>query len=1199
MQLRPHLGAEIGHLSRHRAIAPNQDGGNSRNWRRDERNQDSIGEQVTHHQQQQPPQSTATNDKPAGTSRHRLHRSTAVSGGSKRDIRIGTYNIRSGNHVKLPMAIRAMDLAQVDVCVLTETRLSGYHTLKYRGYQVVATNIGAARTGGVALIFREAKHWHIEGYRTHGPNVLSAYLRSGDKAWLLIGAYFPPSADAHQMAAAIDVATQRSNGPTIICGDFNMRIGSVSTARDVALSTSLMATGCTESLADKFRIRRRFWKRTTWIDPAGQADHQCDYILVKPSDVKNWTGLDYKTPRGYTSDHILIVGRLRGENKTSHQEYYNKRSKFPFVESASELQERYNTLLLQQEQKPADRQTRRPWISTKTWNIVDGKQELYRNKNACTNFSSKVKTIHRSLRRSISQDRKTRIIVAGNEIANALESREYKKSWMLLRGWYKNMGLKPSKPTSTNMRTTVQKYQKLYQQKQLDVPCPDLTCLRNYDVEDGDITMAEMDTAAKGLRIGKAPGPSGLRTDTIASWRADYHGRFIAPFERTRRTPSREAQAALEIAKSQHPWTTTLDMLNTILRQGELPSTMLWSTIVQIPKAGSTELRGIGLVDALWKLLGSIIAQRITARVQFHHAIHGFRTSRGTSSAILEAKLQLAMARSHNRALSHIYLDLSKAYDTVSRPRLMRVMQAHGIGPNICTVIQTYWQQSQLAIKQGGFHSTTFTAERGITQGDILSPLLFNLVINAVLQVLDTELDTSQWGRLTTNVNTAMSNTAQNSTSSLISIPLIILFYADDVFFGGTSPEALQFALDKMTNIFRGFGLELNTSKSKAMHIRMPTPHALMSKKAYNRRVTMDHATPSAAELGRTNTTCTYCGLTMQRRSMNHHLLYSHRSRTQPATERETIMEYLEPNMIPLPISSSTWTVTKDTRTCPVTDCPYIVPDSRTAHSALCTHFANRHHLDLLEATDYTIVQCDMCKLYLMDRISEQHRNSTTCKERTSRVASRKIEEANQLRETRTFNTANGNLERVHSFRYLGRILNSEDKDWEAVAYNLSKARKQWARSRTMLRCARVPLRTRTHFYLAIVTTTLLHGSETCILNGSILIRLRAFHHNVALQLLNRKGRQDQHGTWMVVSSRETLDATGLKDISFYITERRETARLSAESRADSLLPYVKDTGSGTRNNWWEQERGAEPRDHEGKRIRARTTRSAECRIRI
>lgn len=61
--------------------------------------------------------------------------------------------------------------------------------------------------------------------------------------------------------------------------------------------------------------------------------------------------------------------------------------------------------------------------------------------------------------------------------------------------------------------------------------------------------------------------------------------------------------------------------------------------IVLIPKSTPGEFRCIILLDILYKLVSSLINRRISSRVIFDDAIHGFRAGRGTSTAGIEAKL--------------------------------------------------------------------------------------------------------------------------------------------------------------------------------------------------------------------------------------------------------------------------------------------------------------------------------------------------------------------------------------------------------------------------------------------------------------------------------------------------------------------------------------------------------------------------------
>ena len=58
-------------------------------------------------------------------------------------------------------------------------------------------------------------------------------------------------------------------------------------------------------------------------------------------------------------------------------------------------------------------------------------------------------------------------------------------------------------------------------------------------------------------------------------------------------------------------------------------------------------LRGIGLVEVMWKVVAVILNLRLTSSITFHNVLHGFWASCGTGTATLEAKLlqQLAAMR--------------------------------------------------------------------------------------------------------------------------------------------------------------------------------------------------------------------------------------------------------------------------------------------------------------------------------------------------------------------------------------------------------------------------------------------------------------------------------------------------------------------------------------------------------------------------
>jgi hypothetical protein len=72
-------------------------------------------------------------------------------------INIATYNIRDGRNSNLEAALRACEKMRIDVCVLTETKLStDRYTRSAYGYTVFATTTTHVNQGGIALIFTKS-----------------------------------------------------------------------------------------------------------------------------------------------------------------------------------------------------------------------------------------------------------------------------------------------------------------------------------------------------------------------------------------------------------------------------------------------------------------------------------------------------------------------------------------------------------------------------------------------------------------------------------------------------------------------------------------------------------------------------------------------------------------------------------------------------------------------------------------------------------------------------------------------------------------------------------------------------------------------------------------------------------------------------------------------------------------------------------
>ena len=129
-----------------------------------------------------------------------------------------------------------------------------------------------------------------------------------------------------------------------------------------------------------------------------------------------------------------------------------------------------------------------------------------------------------------------------------------------------------------------------------------------------------------------------------------------------------------------------------------------------------------------------------------------------------------------------VFLDLHKAFDTVSRDRLLILLEDYGVGDITRDLLELYWNQQQTTLKQRNFFGESFRPTRGVTQGDVLSPTLFNICIDHVCKSLEHKISLHNDTNLTS----------------------LVIFYSDDVFLGGSNPYHVQELTDEAAELFQG-----------------------------------------------------------------------------------------------------------------------------------------------------------------------------------------------------------------------------------------------------------------------------------------------------------------------------------------------------------------------------------------------------------
>ena len=84
--------------------------------------------------------------------------------------------------------------------------------------------------------------------------------------------------------------------------------------------------------------------------------------------------------------------------------------------------------------------------------------------------------------------------------------------------------------------------------------------------------------------------------------------------------------------------------------------------------------------------------------------------------------------------LYFIFLDLRKAYDTINRKLLLKILEGYGVDSNMIGLLKFYWDHQRCVAKCRRYHGETFVPYRGATQGGVVSPTLFNVLVDALVR---------------------------------------------------------------------------------------------------------------------------------------------------------------------------------------------------------------------------------------------------------------------------------------------------------------------------------------------------------------------------------------------------------------------------------------------------------------------------------
>lgn len=184
-----------------------------------------------------------------------------------------------------------------------------------------------------------------------------------------------------------------------------------------------------------------------------------------------------------------------------------------------------------------------------------------------------------------------------------------------------------------------------------------------------------------------------------------------------------------------------LPYINSVLESGLVFDEWRKSIIIALPKKGDlsqySNYRGIALMSIAGKVYNRLLLLRIRDKIDklLRPTQNGFRQHRGTCEHIL-AMRRLVEDTSIRKGgfLVLTFIDFKKAFDSINRSRMFKVMSAYGVSDRVIRQVSAMYANTTAMVRTIDGMSDEFDINAGVLQGDTLAPFLFVWMVDYILR---------------------------------------------------------------------------------------------------------------------------------------------------------------------------------------------------------------------------------------------------------------------------------------------------------------------------------------------------------------------------------------------------------------------------------------------------------------------------------
>ena len=735
---------------------------------------------------------------------------------------IGTWNVRSlVQPGKLACVIQEMNRMNVDIMGISETFwkeagefITNIPTVN-ETFKVIYSGGDNSRRG-VAVILKENIAKSLMYYIPISERILALKLRDKFNDILIIQVYAPTEdTDRTEVEHFYDEVekvikeNKKFRDKVIITGDFNAKVGSQS----VKNTTGKFGLGVRNENGEKLiefckkhglSITNTFFEqketsRYTWTSPDGKTKNQIDYIIVNNRFRNSIKNSKSRPGADCGSDHNPVIIRTETKLKKIRRKFSKKKwnvSTLKQKENALQFQRKIEESVKINIEDPNENwENLKSCISTVADQVCkNDKQEMkqewmtieilkkmeYRAKVKLEDGntqSDRYKKINKEIMKDCRKAKECYYQAKCEELerldrmhspALFKKLKEMKKKQHRIK-----LGIKDKNGNLIQDEDLISERWEEYIEKELyNDNRGDKPVMQNIERDFVQIEEIEIREIIKNLTRDKAPGEDGI------------HAEFLQNL----------GEKGIRILTN---------IINKIYQQGELPPDFVNNIFIPIPKVNKamecSDHRTISLISHAAKILLVIIKNRITPIIerQLSETQLGFRKGRGTREAIYNLRVLSERLIEKKKEVHICFIDYTKAFDRVNHEKLIQIMQKANIPKHeIRLIVNLYWEQTAVIRTNNGM-SNKVKIRRGIRQGCILSPILFNLYSEFLIR----EAIEEEKGIQVNGVN--INN----------------IRFADDTAIISDNEVDLQNLINRITTTCKEYGMALNVKKTKVMVI--------------------------------------------------------------------------------------------------------------------------------------------------------------------------------------------------------------------------------------------------------------------------------------------------------------------------------------------------------------------------------------------